>query len=300
MSYPQPEPIIVTVEPTENPTPAPVTPEPTENPTPSPVELITTPAPTPCEGRKWYSEVANGGARCTNGYSESTSDMFDTLDECCAATFEDTDAIASSRSIDLLPDSANRLFPSHVQSILNEAKGSTRRLSEYDTSRELGTNKTLAPTTSLVMQSQMPSMMPSHEPTEEPTTSPVTAAPTPCGNRLFYKITINGVTKCSNGYDKNADRPDFFETVEDCCSLLVAESIVDADEDCKYVDVCNPTDEPTVSPTAEPITSEPTEAPAPKPIPVSTSLFACVLFCISPTILTILLVPIARTHHRNS
>lgn len=181
-----------------------------------------------------------------------------------------------------------------VQSILNEAKGSTRRLSEYDTSRELGTNKTLAPTTSLVMQSQMPSMMPSHEPTEEPTTSPVTAAPTPCGNRLFYIITIDGVTKCSNGYDKNADRPDFFETVEDCCSLLVAESIVDADEDCNYVDVCNPTDEPTVSPTAEPITP----APAPKPIPVSPSLFACVFFCISPTILTILLVPIARTHHR--
>ena len=166
-----------------------------------------------------------------------------------------------------------------------------RRLSEYDTSRELGTNKTLAPTTSLVMQSQMPSMMPSHEPTEEPTTSPVTAAPTPCGNRLFYIITIDGVTKCSNGYDKNADRPDFFETVEDCCSLLVAESIVDADEDCKYVDVCNPTDEPTVSPTAEPITSEPTEAPAPKPIPVSPSLFTFVFFCISSTILTIPLVP---------
>jgi hypothetical protein len=212
--------------------------------------------------------------------------MFDTLDECCAATFEDTDTMISSRSIDLLPDSAYRLFPSHVQSILNEAKESTRMLSsEYDTSRELGTDKTLAPTTSLVMQSQMPSMMPSHEPTEEPTTSPVTAAPTPCGNRLFYIITIDGVTKCSNGYDKNADRPDFFETVEDCCSLLVAESIIDADEDCKYVDVCNTTDEPTVSPTADPITP----APVPKPIPVSLfSLYFHYSYRTSPTILTIL------------
>ena len=121
------------MEPTENPTPAPVIPEPTENPTPSPVELVITPAPTPCEGRKWYSEVANGEVICTNGYSEfiGESEMFDTLDECCAATFEDTDMIASPRSIDTLPDSAYRLFPSHVQNILNEAKSSTRMLSEY-------------------------------------------------------------------------------------------------------------------------------------------------------------------------
>ena len=162
--------------------------------------------------------------------------------------------------------------------------------------RALGTNKTLAPTTSVVVQSETPSMMPSHEPTEEPTTSPVTSAPTPCGNRLFYIITIDGVTKCSNGYDKNADRPDFFETVEDCCSFLVAESILDADEDCKYVDVCNPTDEPTVSPTADPITP----APAPKPIPVS--LYSVYFsFFIHQQLISrwlSLLRMVARTHHR--
>ena len=113
-----------------------------------------------------------------------------------------------------------------------------------------GTEKTIAP-------SPVPA-------TPEPTDAPITAAPTPCGNRLFYIITIDGVTKCSNGYDSEADTPDFFDTSTDCCAYLTNEGMVDSSADtdyyCKVIDVCNPTDAPTEEPTPSP-TDEPTPAP---------------------------------------
>jgi hypothetical protein len=111
-----------------------------------------------------------------------------------------------------------------------------------------GTEKTIAP-------SPVPA-------TPEPTDAPITAAPTPCGNRLFYIITIDGVTKCSNGYDSVTDTPDYFDTSTDCCAYLTNEGMADSADDfyCKVIDVCNPTDAPTEEPTPSP-TDEPTPAP---------------------------------------
>jgi hypothetical protein len=106
------------------------------------------------------------------------------------------------------------------------------------------------------------------------------SAPTPCGYRSYYIITIDSVTKCSNGYDTitDSDSQEMFATLVDCCAKLV-----DGDnESCKYIDVCNPTpapvelitpeptlspvtDEPTDSPTKAPVTNEPTEYPTPPP-----------------------------------
>ena len=71
--------------------------------------------------------------------------------------------------------------------------------------------------------------------------------------------------KCTNdGYD---DDGTMYDTVDDCCTANFADL-----EECKIVDICNPTSEPTENPTPAPVTSEPTDAPAPKPIPVSVSL----------------------------
>jgi hypothetical protein len=106
------------------------------------------------------------------------------------------------------------------------------------------------------------------------------SAPTPCGYRSYYIIAIDGVTKCSNGYDTitDSDSQEMFATLGDCCAKLVDGAI----ETCKYIDVCNPTpapvelitpeptyfpvsSEPTDSPTDAPVTSEPTEYPTPPP-----------------------------------
>jgi hypothetical protein len=130
-----------------------------------------------------------------------------------------------------------------------------------------GTEKTIAP-------SPVPA-------TPEPTDAPLTAAPTPCDNRLFYIITIDSVTKCSNGYDAKADTPDYFDSSTECCAYLTNEGMIDNSADtidysCKVIDVCNPTEAPTEEPTPSP-TEEPTPAPyaeiiltpEPTPAPVS-------------------------------
>jgi hypothetical protein len=60
-----------------------------------------------------------------------------------------------------------------------------------------------------------------------------------------------------------------YDSIEECCAELIATES-DADNAvCKYIDICNPTDEPTSSPTLAPVTPEPTsyvtatETPAP-------------------------------------
>ena len=146
-----------------------------------------------------------------------------------------------------------------------------------------GTEKTIAPS-ALVVGTPRPTDYPTASPitdvptpsptTPEPTLAPLTSAPTPCGNRLYYVVVIDGATKCSNGYDSvGIASPDYFETSAECC----AELIVDADDYCKVVDVCNPTDAPTDSPTdvptPYPVTADPTPAPVTDvPTPAPTEL----------------------------
>lgn len=140
-----------------------------------------------------------------------------------------------------------------------------------------GTEKTIAPT-AIVVGTPRPTDYPTVSPvTDEPTLSPVTLAPTPCGNRLYYVVVIDGVTKCSNGYDAVIASPDYFETSTECCAELggIMDGALDVDDYCNVVDVCNPTDVPTESPTDEPTpspTPEPTPEPTDEPTPAPTEL----------------------------
>jgi len=108
------------------------------------------------------------------------------------------------------------------------------------------------------------------EPTENPTSSPITAAPTPCEGRKFYLrkeypnpnhlggVVNNKYNKCTNdGYDDGT----MYDTIDDCCTANFA-----GGEECKIVDICNPTSEPTMNPTPAPATAEPTENPTPAPV----------------------------------
>jgi hypothetical protein len=66
---------------------------------------------------------------------------------------------------------------------------------------------------------------------------------------------------------------DTYDSIGECCAELIATGDGDADAVCKYIDICNPTDEPTPSPTPSPIeiiiTPEPTLAPV-TPAPIET------------------------------
>ena len=137
---------------------------------------------------------------------------------------------------------------------------------------------TLAPVTpvptAIEIITPAPVVTPAPIETPEPTsyvTATETPAPTACEERKFYVITdIDGETKCSNGM-LNSDplliNVDAYETVVDCCDRLVADGMADCNENCKYVDICNPTFEPTLSPTLPPII-----APVPTPAPYDTPL----------------------------
>ena len=104
---------------------------------------------------------------------------------------------------------------------------------------------------------------------------PTTPAPTACEERKFYIITdIDGETKCSNGLlNPNSGMSSMlvtYETVVDCCDKLVMDGVADCNENCKSIDICNPTFEPTLSPTLPPIiavTPVPTPAPYDTPFP---------------------------------
>jgi hypothetical protein len=113
---------------------------------------------------------------------------------------------------------------------------------------------------------------PTPEPTKDPTLSPVTSAPTPCKSRKFYLQSteypnpnhLGGVVnnKCTNdGYDDDDVDKDSYDSADDCCSANFADI-----EECKIVDICNPTSEPTVDPTPAPVTSEPTKDPTLSPV----------------------------------
>jgi len=139
-----------------------------------------------------------------------------------------------------------------------------------------GTEKTIAPSATVVgtpRPTDYPTASPiTDEPTPSPTTlAPSTSAPTPCGNRLYYMVVVDGVTKCSNGYDVvGIASPDYFETSTECCAELIMDGALAPDDYCMVIDVCNPTDAPTTDsptdvPTKAPVTDEPTDSPTPAP-----------------------------------
>jgi hypothetical protein len=120
------------------------------------------------------------------------------------------------------------------------------------------------PTPSPVTDEPTPSPV-TAEPTDEPTSmvivvetpSPITSAPTPCEGRMYYIITdIDGLTQCSNGMDNAISIPDTFATVDECCDELVNLEMIDCNENCNYIDICNPTVEPTVYVTPSPTPCE--------------------------------------------
>jgi hypothetical protein len=56
----------------------------------------------------------------------------------------------------------------------------------------------------------------------------------------------DGVTACTNGYDSTIDEASMYDTFIECCEAEATTSGMGAD--CKYIDVCNPTDVPTPTP----------------------------------------------------
>ena len=210
------------------------TPRPTE-----PTEALT-PAPTPCGNRPYYIITIDGVTKCSNGYDANTSESFNSLQKCCnAAQFDN---------------------------------GRCKYIDVCNPTDEPTPAPTSAPVETIITPEPTPEPTPSPTPapieeivTPAPTNAPVTPAPTPCGNRLFYIVTIDGITKCSNGYDSETDSKLFFETSTECCAELIMDGVADCNENCKVVDVCNPTDAPTESPTAAPIETIITPIPTPSP-----------------------------------
>ena len=229
----------VTSEPTENPTPAPVETI-TSEPTPAPFETITSPAPTPCEGRKWYSERINGKTRCTNGYSETVgeSEIFDTSEECCIATFEN---VMNCKIVDICnPSEAPTESPTVVTPSPTESGVGKDTPSPTESGNGIDTLSPTEPGEGKDTPSPV---------TAEPTPEPATPAPTPCEGRKFYEDIIDGLTGCSNEFTYPVDIIDLFDTSKECCDALVDGGFLGADEKCTILDICNPSEAPTVSPT---------------------------------------------------
>lgn len=92
--------------------------------------------------------------------------------------------------------------------------------------------------------------------TPSSTVPPVTVGPTPCEGRLYYIITdIDSMTTCSNRMDNVITILDTFTSVGECCDKLVNLEMIDCNENCNYIDICNPTVEPTVFVTPAPGTT---------------------------------------------
>ena len=66
--------------------------------------------------------------------------------------------------------------------------------------------------------------------------------------RLLWQLLLPAVIVYSTssqltavpGYDSATDSPEVFATSTECCSDLVMEGLLDADDYCKVIDVCNP------------------------------------------------------------
>ena len=221
-----------------DPTPAPVTSEPTKDPTLSPV----TSAPTPCESRIIFIVTVNEETICSNGNYESvdSENFFDNFDDCC-------EYLVTENMIDA-DDTCKR------EDICNPTEAPT----PAPVSPEPTENPTPAPVVPIVTPSPV-TAEPTPEPTEDPTLSPVTSAPTPCEGRKFYSEEKDGVFGCTNEIaDFTMD--DFtagfqqYDTSKECCDALLESGDLGADEKCRVVDICNPTEAPTLAP----VTPEPT------------------------------------------
>ena len=326
---PAPTPEPTTDEPTPSPTPEPTAPEPTPSPTPSPTPEPTlspvTSAPTPCDNRLFYiiTDIDDGLTKCSNGYDDmpDSLDFFETGTECCAylTTNENmldvddycrvidvcnpTEAPTESPTDEPTPSPTPEPTPEPTDEPTDSPTKSpvTDEPTESPTPAPIEIIITPAPTDE---PTPAPTPEPTPSPTPEPTLSPVTSAPTPCGNRLFYLVAIDGITKCSNGYDSEIDGPNSFETGAECCAYLTSENNMPvADDPCKVVDVCNPTDaptdgptdEPTPSPTPEPtrapVTDEPTDSPTPEPTVEPTDKPTC-----DPTVSPVTPAPTVSIH----
>jgi hypothetical protein len=64
----------------------------------------------------------------------------------------------------------------------------------------------------------------------------------------------DGHTTCTNGYDTMGDGATIYDTFLECCEAeATANGGMGSADDCKYIDVCNPTDVPTPAPSLPPI-----------------------------------------------
>lgn len=245
--------VIITPAPSETPSMMPVTSEPTESPVTS--------APTPCEGRKFYliaTELSGGvvNKKCTNGYDDyADSIVYESGEECCEAATKD-DEYCDSIDICAPPTEKPTEEPT-------DSPTPGPIVAEVVTD-EPTESPTVSPVTSEPTENPTPTPIVTIK-TNEPTPSPVSSAPTPCERRIIFIITVDGETMCSNGNYDIVDSLDFFDNFNECCTQLVADGIIEADENCKKEDICNPTDEPTDSPTNPPVTSEPSPEPSPAP-----------------------------------
>ena len=116
--------------------------------------------------------------------------------------------------------------------------------------------ETPAPVTPAPIEIIITTLIPTPSPvTPAPIETPVptlsdTPAPTPCESRKWYMITSegDGHTTCTNGYDTMGDGATIYDTFLECCEAEVTTNGMGSAADCKYIDVCNPTDVPTPSP----------------------------------------------------
>jgi len=219
-----------------NPTSAPVTSEPTKDPTLSPV----TSAPTPCESRIIFIVTVNEETICSNGNYESVDreDFFDNFDECCDMLVDSGDLGAVDKC--KREDICN---PTEAPTTAPVTPEPTENPTPAPVTPEPTENPTPAPFETITTPSPV---------TAEPTPEPATPAPTPCEGRKFYSEEKDGVIGCTNevaDFTMDDFTGDMFDTSKECCDALVDSGDLGADEKCRVVDLCNPSEAPTVSPT---------------------------------------------------
>jgi hypothetical protein len=201
-----------------------------------------TSAPTPCESRIIFIVTVNEETICSNGNYESvdSESFFDNFDDCC-------DYLETENMIDA-DDKCKR------EDICNPTEAPT----PAPVTSEPTKDPTLSPVVTIVTPSPV---------TAEPTPEPTTPAPTPCEGRKFYSEEKDGVFGCTNmvaDFTVDDFTGDIFDTSKECCDALLDSGDLGADENCRVVDLCNPTEAPTPAP----VSPEPTENPT-TPAPTS-------------------------------